>query len=144
MKTLRKVIFTLLTLLVFPIMSWCTSVDAFAHAIARAEGFYTPGTIPARMHNPGDIKAHGAYIRYHTDQEGFAALRAQVQRMIEGRGLYGPSITLSQVGRRYASTGRWALTVAKVLGISPSATLREIFGIDAGLAPEYTPAWEKI
>jgi hypothetical protein len=60
----------------------------FMQAIAREEGFYTPGTRPARNCNPGDIEwgrftqAHGAtggdprFAIFPTCEAGFAAMRA--------------------------------------------------------------------
>src|SRR5208282_4316140 len=34
-----------------------TKIERFAHAIAKAEGFYRKGTIPNRYFNPGDLKS---------------------------------------------------------------------------------------
>lgn len=47
-------------------------------AVARTEGFYAPGTLPHRFHNPGALTvARGArYGRYATDLDGWLDLRA--------------------------------------------------------------------
>ena len=60
----------------------------FLEAIARQEGFYVPGSVPARRNNPGNIEegrfaqAHGAlpsdghrFAAWPTPEAGFAAMR---------------------------------------------------------------------
>ena len=126
----RNLLFTALAWVAFSIPMKCITIEEFARAIARTEGFYARGTIPARLHNPGDLKRHGKYVRYHNDFEGFAALYAQIGRMPKQR-------TIEEVGRTYASDRRWPRNVAKFLGVNPTITLNELFG----LAPEYDPAW---
>jgi hypothetical protein len=120
-------------------------LDAFAHAIAHAEGFGVRNTIPTRYHNPGDIRSrrggrhyagqvglnrHG-YVIFKNDAAGFAALKDQLRLMVSGQSKhYGADMTLERVARIYA-TGwkRWAKNVAKQLGVSPSVTLVEYFDI---------------
>ena len=60
----------------------------FLEAIARQEGFYVPGSVPARRNNPGNIEegrfaqAHGAlpsdghrFAAWPTPEAGFDAMR---------------------------------------------------------------------
>src|SRR6267142_4399601 len=42
----------------------------FARAIAFAEGFGTPGAIPTKYHNPGDLKPVDGTAAYFTGQSG--------------------------------------------------------------------------
>ena len=120
------------------------SYDALANAIAKAEGFYTAGTIPNRYHNPGDIKfvkgykyfgqariGKGGHIVFRNDAAGWMALREQLRKMVEGESrFYTPSMTLNQIARKYAGNYRiWARNVSKNLGVSPSMTIAELFDI---------------
>lgn len=115
-------------------------VEGLAKAIAHAEGFYQRGTIPARYHNPGDIKAvpgvkypgqvrigKGQHIVFRTDADGWAALRHQIDVILRGQSAhYTLDMTLNQVSRRYAANWRnWARYVGHVLGVPPSTTLRD-------------------
>ena len=64
-------------------------MQTLIQAMARMEGFYSPGTLPNRRNNPGDIEdgkfaqAHGAlpsdghrFAAWATPEEGFAAMRS--------------------------------------------------------------------
>jgi hypothetical protein len=100
-------------------------VDALAVAIARTEGFYAGRTKPARLHNPGDLKHNGQYIRYRNDADGFAALRAQLVRIVQGQSrAYSLDMSIRQMARHYATSALWPRNVARVLGISETTTLR--------------------
>ena len=118
-------------------------VDAFAHAIAKAEGFGVKGAVPTRYHNPGDIRTfkkgarypgqvgvnkHG-YVIFKNDEAGFAALRENLRRMGSGESkYYGTSMTISKVAKLYATKWRvWAKNVSHNLGVEPSTTLRAYF-----------------
>lgn len=71
------------------------AVRAIAEAIARAEGFYASGSLPQRAHNPGDLKLgdrgngtiNGKTV-FASDDAGWLALYAQVDRMLAGRSAY--------------------------------------------------------
>jgi len=103
-------------------------LDAFAHAIAKAEGFGLRNTLPTRFHNPGDIKRKGHYIRFKSDAEGWSALRKQIARLASGESKhYRLDMTIDQVSKTYAGDHRWGRIVARELGVSPSATLDEYF-----------------
>lgn len=120
-------------------------VDIFAQAIARAEGYYTKGTIPNRCKNPGDIRivegyrfpgqvglCRGGHIRFRTDADGWAALRHQIEKALSGEShFYTPDMTLRQVAKKYAADYRnWLKNVCHNLGdVPPSTTLREYFDL---------------
>ncbi len=121
-------------------------IDLFAHAVAKAEGFYDgPRTLPARCHNPGDLKAayhmtypgqvgvcKGGHIRFRRDADGWAALRNQIEKALSGQShFYSPNMTLRQVAKKYAADYRiWLKNVCHNLGdISPNTTLREYFDL---------------
>lgn len=67
-----------------------------AHLIAQEEGFYTPGTIPNRYHNPGDLRhsphsfhtteAPNAIGQIDSDADGWTDLDRQL-RLYAARGL---------------------------------------------------------
>ena len=126
-------------------------VDALAAAIARAEGYGRRGKIPTKYHNPGDIKARhgvrlpgqkrvgkGGHIVFYTDAYGWAALRDQIAKMMDGRSShYNQDMTLEQVARMYAARWRpWVVIVSRELGVSPQVTLRQYFAPDEVRIPE--------
>jgi hypothetical protein len=67
-------------------------VEAIAQAIAKEEGFYVPGSIAQRNHNPGNLRSWGSapivsgYAVAPDDATGWSWLYSQVQTNI-GRGL---------------------------------------------------------
>ena len=80
-----------------------TRLEQLKRAIATQEGFFRPGTVPARLHNPGDLMfahQHGSqpcdihgkdgkvrtYAEFPDDTHGWAALEAQI-RLDAARGL---------------------------------------------------------
>ena len=117
-------------------------VNRFAEAVAKAEGFYVPDSVPARAHNPGDLTddgdiglgviqtsgPFGAKITvYATDEDGWAALRRKVRRMLNGASkTYTPDLTIMEVALKYAGSAEWAFNVAKSLGVDTRMTQAEI------------------
>lgn len=117
-------------------------VNKFAEAIARAEGFYVADSVPARAHNPGDLTDDGdvglGFIQtsgpfgakitvYASDEDGWAALRRKVRRMLDGHShTYPTSLTVMEVALKYAGSPEWAFNVAKQLGIDTRMTLGEL------------------
>jgi hypothetical protein len=131
-------------------------VHTFAVAVAKTEGFYIRGTIPNRLHNPGDICTslphaypgqRGLYRRYavfKSDQWGWAALEAQIQKVIDGSSTkYTADMTIAQVARVYAENWRyWGTTVARLLHVTPETTVAEFFGLPPRVrAYEQSPVW---
>jgi hypothetical protein len=118
-----------------------TKVDDLAKAIARTEGFYAnKHTIPARLHNPGDIRSHSrhayvgqvglyrGYVVFRSDRDGWAALRDQIQRIVDGTSKrYVQEMTFAKLATTYAQDKRWGTTVCKILGITPATTVEEYF-----------------
>lgn len=116
-----------------------SKIDSLATAIARAEGFGRPHAIPTRYHNPGDLKSRpdypklpgqkaigkGGHIIFKNDAAGWAALKAQITKMSEGRSHhFKPDMTLMQVAKKYAGNWRpWIKIVSRTLDVSPTTTL---------------------
>lgn len=114
----------------------------FVTAVARTEGFFVKGTLPARLHNPGDIRSsrphaytgqvglyHG-YAVFRNDRAGWAALTSQIQRVIDGTSTqYNQAMTFAQIAKIYATSPQWPKTLCKILKISPQLTLEEYFGL---------------
>lgn len=112
-------------------------IQKIARAIAFAEGFYVPGSVPQRLHNPGDLTLdltgkgvgqEGMYIRYATDADGFEALEKQVRLMFGGSRIYNAGMTILDVARHYTTTEQesWAKNVAFKLGIPNTTKLSDI------------------
>lgn len=133
----------LLVLLLSTICS-AQSVDRVAHAIAKAEGFYTSScALPKRLHNPGDLKAlrgfrypgqvgigKGGHAHFKNDSAGWAALEHQLDKMIAGESTkYSVNMTLQEFGRQYATGRTWSRNVAHNLGVNPETYLWEVLNI---------------
>ena len=112
-------------------------IKRMAQAIAYAEGFHVPGSIPQRLHNPGDltvdltgkgISKEGMYIRYATDADGFEALEKQIRLMFGGSRIYHAGMTLWDIAQRYTTTDQeaWARLVAQRMGVPMSTKLSEL------------------
>jgi hypothetical protein len=116
------------------------AVDAIAQAIATAEGFYTPGTRPARDHNPGDmtidligkgVGMDGPFIVYATDDDGWANLKEQITKWFDGSSANADSSsTIADLSSFYTDTQQdsWATNVANALGVSTDTPLSAIGG----------------
>jgi hypothetical protein len=115
-----------------------SKVQDFAHAIAKAEGFYTRGTIPNRYSNPGDLKARagekypgqkgigkGGHVIFRNDAAGWAALTHQIEEAVSGDSqFYNPSMTFRQVAKKYAGNYRvWLKNVTGVLGVDADMSI---------------------
>jgi len=120
-----------------------TPTVQLAQAIAKAEGFYTRGTIPQRCHNPGDLKTitgyrypgqagvcKGMHARFRSNADGWRALEHQLSKIIDGTSRYSVNMTLRQVSKRYAGNSRvWMDNVARNLGVTPNTCLFEILDV---------------
>jgi hypothetical protein len=114
-----------------------------ATAIAKAEGFYTRGTIPNRCANPGDLKVitgwkypgqsgvcKGGHVHFRNDAAGWAALNHQLTKTTEGTSRYNVNMTLKQMAKLYAGNSRiWCSAVARNLGVTPDTYLFEILDV---------------
>ena len=114
--------------------------DALAKAIATAEGFYVDGSRPQRNHNPGDMTADligkgvgtdGPFIVYATDDDGWANLKAQIQKWFDGTSKNADSSsTIADLAGFYTNTEQsaWANNVANALGVSTDTSLSDLGG----------------
>jgi len=130
-------------------------IDSFATAVAHAEGFGVRHAIPTRYHNPGDIKTFpkstklpgqkavgkGGHIVFRNDTAGWAALKDQIAKMLDGRSKhFNPNMTITQVAKHYAANWRpWAKTVAKELGVGSNTTLAAYFAPEPEPEPPVVP-----
>jgi hypothetical protein len=117
-------------------------VTRLSQAIAKAEGFDVPNSVPCRANNPGDLTDDGdvgcglihtsgpygaAITIYPNVSAGWQALYKKVRRMLEGGShTYPVRITLMEVGLKYAGSAQWAMNVAKQLGVDTSTTLADL------------------
>jgi hypothetical protein len=124
-----------------------TLVVKFSEAIAKAEGFYVPNSVPARAHNPGDLTddgdvglgfiqtagSFGAKITvYATDADGWTALYKKVRRMLNGASkVYTLDMTLMEVAIKYSGDAAWATNVAKDLGVDTRTSLAQLAFLDS-------------
>ncbi len=118
-----------------------------ARAIARQEGFFTPGTIPNRNCNPGDLKVregqhylgqtgtdrfrHAIFPHRNGCAAGWAALYQQIDKIADRTSkIYTPEMTIQQVGRKYAASWQiWSKNVARNLNVSPRTTLATLLDV---------------
>lgn len=67
-------------------------INSLANSIATMEGYFKPGTLAQQNNNPGNLRSWGSnptrngFAVFATPEEGWAALRQQIQRNIS-RGL---------------------------------------------------------
>jgi hypothetical protein len=113
-------------------------VKKLAQAIASAEGFFSPGSRPARNHNPGDmtrdliakaVGVDGPFVVYATDADGWANLYAQINLWLSGHSEYAdPSSSIADLATFYTTTQQsaWAVNVANHLGVSTDTSIGEI------------------
>jgi len=114
-------------------------VAQLAQAIARAEGFYAAGSVPAATNNPGDLKlpntrtTPGGISIFESIDQGWAALYRQLDLIAAGRSaFYSLDMTIRQMGNTWAPAadrnlpGAWAQNVARALGVSVDTPLRQV------------------
>lgn len=129
-------------------------VEALAHAIAKAEGFYVKGSLPNRLHNPGDIRATGIYYPgqigrnkngyaiFADDSSGFAVLHRQIQRIADGQSQYSMHLTFAAFARRYVGGPgwvEWTRIVTRALAVTPGTTLEYYLECPPALAYQKKP-----
>lgn len=127
-------------------------IQRFSEAIARAEGFYTQGSIPQRANNPGDTTdagdvgngviqtggPAGAKITIFSNvTDGWNELYRKVRRMLSGASeVYTLDMSVEQVGMKYSDDPNWGVNVSAALGtvgsltVTPATTLAEIAQAD--------------
>jgi hypothetical protein len=106
-----------------------------ANAIARAEGYFVPGSVAARAHNPGNLKLGGTTINgitvYTSADQGWHALYRQLALIRDDRSaFYAPGDTIARMGQVWTATvheqGAWSANVAHGLGVPVTTTLGEV------------------
>lgn len=121
-------------------------INKFARAIAAAEGYGLPGTIPTKANNPGDLTddgnlgygvmqssgPHGAAITiYPTAEEGWQALYKKLHRALAGAShVYRLDMTIEQIGIKWSGDPVWARNVARSLGCDCNFTLAQLVAAD--------------
>lgn len=119
-------------------MGGTNAAARIADAIAYAEGFYVSDSRPQRNNNPGDLTRalgypslgmDGIYVIFQTVQDGWNALRKQVQMMLDNTStVYNSSMTIYEVAQRYTVTDQlaWATNVAQRLGVNTNTKISEV------------------
>lgn len=117
-----------------------TAVQLLGKGIATAEGFYVPGTRPARNHNPGDLTVDligkstgtdGAFVVYSNDADGWQNLYAQIEKWFSGDSAHATAdSSVSDISQFYTTTDQdaWASTVSSVAGVNVDAPISDIGG----------------
>lgn len=110
----------------------------FAQAIAHAEGFGVPGTVPTRANNPGDLKILGwdgpvtgneSIPIFPTPEEGWNKLYKQLELIRDRRShVYTLNMTIQEMANKYTGTQKieWGSNVAKFLQVPITTTLKEL------------------
>jgi hypothetical protein len=116
--------------------SYPQPIIQFAQAIARQEGFYVRDSIPARAHNPGDLKIPGkatlpgtSITQFASDDEGWQALYKQLWSIVTGKSNnYNLSMTIEEMARVWTATEQsaWAGNVATFSGATPGTPLWQV------------------
>jgi hypothetical protein len=117
-------------------------IAAMARAIATAEGFYVPDSIPRRANNPGNLvlpnwtgPTLGAerISVFPSVEEGWSRLHRQLALIVTGQSrVYKLDMTIADMGNKWAPggavniAGAWASNVARMLEVPPTATLRSV------------------
>jgi len=113
-------------------------IDKFADAIAYAEGYYVTSSRAERNHNPGNLTVDttgtsigndGPFMVYASPDDGWEALKKQVERMIDGTSqYYNQTMSILEIAYKYTATDAlaWARNVASRLGVSTDITLMDL------------------
>jgi len=109
-------------------------LKSFARAIARAEGFYVPGSVPQRANNPGAIKVPGwtgpmlgqGISVFESEDAGWSALYRQLMLIVSSQSrVYTLDDTIAQMADKWTGTAieaqNWASNVAQAMDV-PAAT----------------------
>jgi hypothetical protein len=122
-------------------------MQLLAHAIAFAEGFGLPGTVPTRANNPGDLKVPGwkgpvtgdeGISVLPTEADGWGVLYRQLQLIASEKSrVYDLDMTLEQMAAKWTDTARgpWGQNVCTYLqrrGLPASfgTTIRDVLDAD--------------
>lgn len=112
-------------------------VNQLADAIAHAEGFYVPGSRPARNHNPGDVSdaylsvgKDGPLAVFSDDQTGWDALTHKLENILAGMSqTYPLSMTIQDLAQTWTGGDNalaWAANVSQRIGVTTDVTLSDL------------------
>ena len=112
-------------------------IERLAQAIAKAEGFGVPDTVPTLAHNPGDLvipgwsgPSMGAGISvFDDDNTGWQRLYHEIGLIFVGAShVYNLDMTIMQMAEKWTMTDQnaWANNVADFLRVNILTTLREL------------------
>lgn len=110
------------------------AISRLAYAIAHAEGFFIPLSIPARCNNPGDLEKGDIGLGternktiFKNPSTGWLALELQIEYMLNGKSrIYAITDTIEQVAAKWTGNDNaafWAWNVATTLGIKTTDPL---------------------
>jgi len=132
-------------------------IPAWANSIAQFEGYNSPGSRPARNHNPGNLKFAGqagaigadpqGFAIFPDDVTGFQALYRQLQKYVTDY----PNDTILDITAHYLGQSTptvnaqgdaftYAAAVASGLGVDMGTTLREL--ASGGPAPALPTSYD--
>lgn len=117
-----------------------------ALAIARAEGAFTPGSIPDTRNNPGDLTDENGVIHFLEPNEGWRALFDKLEKIAAGKSrVYDPHWTIQELAVMYVTGGkpahpgdnpsRWADAVAEFLGVGTDTTIADYCCVPPAVDP---------
>ncbi len=115
-------------------------IDRLAEYIAEFEGFYKDGTVAQRNHNPGNlvsspyqIGTKDGFASFLTDNDGWKALKYQLQLIFDGKSkYYRPDMTIQEFINVYASTSpeneriSYAQYIANHFGVDVNTKLNQL------------------
>jgi hypothetical protein len=111
-------------------------IPSFAYAIAKAEGFFIKGSVPARINNPGDLKlgdiGFGALLNgitiYPSFAQGVEALYNELNLILTNTSSeYNTSMNFAQMAFIWSGNDNpvgWSDTVAKSLNVFVDTTIQ--------------------
>lgn len=99
-------------------------------AAAHAEGWWVPGAVPRRNHNPGDIMDHAGRPQTFSDPlDGWRALVREWQLILSGTsGVYKVGMTWRRVAQLWTggdNPNGWCAAFCEDLGVDPDSTVTQ-------------------
>jgi hypothetical protein len=115
-------------------------LQSFARAIARAEGFYVPGSVPQRANNPGAIKVPNwtgptlgeGISAFQSEDAGWSALYRQLMLVVSGgSNYYNLDMSIADMAQTWTGgppidAGHWAQNVADAMNASTTDPLWKV------------------
>jgi hypothetical protein len=123
-------------------MTMNPKVAKLATAIAKAEGFFVSGSLPARLNNPGDLEVgdvgYGVLngkTRFKNPDAGWMALRHECDLILSSlsRAGYKVSDTFLEFAARWTgndNAAQWAQAVTQDVGLRVTNTLQDYLAME--------------